>query len=114
MSSNQLPISLANISEIVEQISHSYAAKHNIERSGDWFMLKLQEEVGEVTQAYLMMTKQARSKDKSDEQLHQAFAEELADALCHVLLLAKKYNVNIDQQIEDKWLVWQTKWTEVT
>ena len=109
MSSNQSPISLAEISEIIEQISSSYASKHNIERSSDWFMLKLQEEVGEVTQAYLMMTKQARSKDRTSEQLHQAFAEELADALCHVLLLAKKYNIDIDQQIEDKWLIWKTK-----
>ena len=109
MSNNLLPVSLTEISEIVEQISHSYAAKHNIKRSGDWFMLKLQEEIGEVTQAYLMMTKQARSKDRTSEQLQQAFAEELADALCHILLLAKKYNIDIDQQIEDKWLIWQTK-----
>jgi NTP pyrophosphatase (non-canonical NTP hydrolase) len=47
---------LRSLTNDIEGISETYTSKYNIERTSDWFMLKLQEEVGEVTQAYLMMT----------------------------------------------------------
>jgi NTP pyrophosphatase (non-canonical NTP hydrolase) len=42
---------IKQLSEEVERISQSYADKFNIERDATWFILKLQEEVGELTQS---------------------------------------------------------------
>jgi NTP pyrophosphatase (non-canonical NTP hydrolase) len=53
---------LEHISAEVEQVSQIYAEKFGIERDATWFLLKLQEEVGELTQSYLMLTGNARAK----------------------------------------------------
>lgn len=39
-----------------EAASQKYADENGIARDPDWFMLKLQEEVGEVTQAWNRLT----------------------------------------------------------
>jgi hypothetical protein len=40
----------------------------NITRDSDWFLFKLQEELGELTQKYLMLTKRGRQKGLSEEE----------------------------------------------
>ncbi|EKE14591.1 MAG: hypothetical protein ACD_12C00404G0001, partial [uncultured bacterium] len=42
----------------VEAISKIYSKRFDIDRDGNWFVLKLQEEMGELIQSYLMMIKQ--------------------------------------------------------
>ena len=49
----------------VENISQIYASRFGITRDDDWQILKLQEEVGELTQAHLMRQGQARRKGLS-------------------------------------------------
>ena len=88
----------------VEDISQQYAARFGVERTSPWFLLKLQEEVGELTQAYLMRTGQARDKGHSPADLHAAFAAEIADVVCHALLLARHYEVDVAAEIDRKWL----------
>ncbi len=48
----------------VEEVSQGYASRFGINRDANWFILKLQEEIGELTQAHLMLTGQARTEDK--------------------------------------------------
>ena len=88
----------------VEVVSRRYAERHGIERDGAWFLLKLHEEVGELTQAYLMRAGQARDKGLSREELESGFRAELADVLCHVLLLAGHHGVDLPVEVERKWL----------
>lgn len=95
---------LAQLSDDVEQISRAYAARHGIARDDTWFLLKLQEEVGELTQAFLMRAGQARTKGYSAEEIEEQFASELADVLCHTLLLARHHGVDLRRAIEAKWL----------
>ncbi|MFG2075387.1 hypothetical protein [Nonomuraea maritima] len=45
---------LRELSDEVESISSRYAARLGIERDDTWFLLKLQEEMGELTQAFLL------------------------------------------------------------
>ena len=52
------------LSEEVEQVSQIYAEKYNIERDATWFVLKLQEEVGELIQSYLMLVGKGAYKGK--------------------------------------------------
>ena len=70
-------------------------------------MLKLGEEVGELTQAYLAKNGQARDKGRSDAQIEQDFRAELSDVLAHVLLLAQRFEVDLVSEVERKWLVWK-------
>lgn len=94
------------LTEKVERISQTYAGKYQIRRDQPWFVLKLQEEMGELIQSYLMMSGQARKKDKHAEELRREFEHEAADVLCHILLLIKHFHIDIDKVVEDKWLQW--------
>lgn len=62
--------------------------------------------LGELTQAFLMRTGQARSKGNPQQELDDWFGAGLADALCHVVLMARHHEVDLAEQVERKWLVW--------
>lgn len=87
-----------------EEVSKRYAEKFNIDRDSDWFFIKIQEEFGELTQKYLMMTKRARDKGLTEEEIKKDFETELADVLCHILLFANHHDVDILKNIDEKWL----------
>ena len=93
----------------IEAVSQKYSKQYKIKRNPSWFLLKLQEEVGELTQCYLMMTGKGRSKNKTKKELRTDFEKELADVFCHVLLLARANGVDVERAIDDKWLSWYKK-----
>jgi NTP pyrophosphatase (non-canonical NTP hydrolase) len=97
------------LTEKIEKISENYSIKYQFERDSDWFVLKLQEEVGELIQAYLMVQGKARQKGKSKEQIRDDFENEVADVLAHTLLLAKHFHVDLDRVFEGKWVKWARK-----
>lgn len=90
----------------VKKVSDLYARKFGIKRDSSWYVLKLQEEMGELIQSYLMMKGRARQKDKTTEQITKEFRQEMADVFCHVLLLAKYNKINLEKEVAAKWLVW--------
>jgi NTP pyrophosphatase (non-canonical NTP hydrolase) len=91
----------------VESVSVSYAERNGIDRTDEWLILKLNEEVGELTQAFLARSGQGRDKGLDEEQLDDEFRAELADVLAHVLLIARRFDVDLDDEIRRKWLVWK-------
>lgn len=93
----------------IEAVSQKYSKQYKIKRNPSWFLLKLQEEVGELTQCYLMMTGRGRAKNKSKKILRADFEKEIADVFCHVLLLAHSNKVDLEQAIDEKWLMWYKK-----
>ena len=97
-------MNLKNLISKIEQVSKLYSQKYNISRNKLWYLLKVQEEMGELTQAYLSMNGQGRHKDKTPEELKRAFENEVADVLCHVLLLAKSEGIDLKKAIDAKWL----------
>lgn len=97
---------ITHLTQAVEKVSQSYAKKFGFSRDNNWFVLKLQEELGELIQSYLMLKGKARRKGKTDAQLRDDFHKEIADVFCHVLLLAKHNNVDLEKEIQEKWLVW--------
>ena len=68
----------------------------------EWFRLKLSNEVGELTQAFLVRAGQARGKGNSDVMPDRGFRSELADAVARVLLLARWIDVDSVAEIEQK------------
>jgi NTP pyrophosphatase (non-canonical NTP hydrolase) len=98
-------VELRKLTEDAETVSARYAERHGFTRDDAWFMLKLNEEVGELTQAFLRRAGQARVNGRSPEQIDADFEAELADVLCHTLLLARRHGVDLAAAVERKWLV---------
>lgn len=82
-------------------VSDLYASSHRIDRSGDWPVLKLAEEVGELTQAWLRLDGRARRETNSD--LRADLADEAADVVATILLFALREGIDLDAALEAKW-----------
>ena len=97
---------LAQLTGEIEAVSRAYAERHGIDRDDTWFLLKLHEEVGELTQAFLSRSGQARDRGLDPVELDARYRAELADVLSHVLLLAHHSKVDLEAEIRSKWLRW--------
>lgn len=86
-----------------EEASKRYAAANGITRNDDWFILKLQEELGELTQVWMKLTDRGRKRGLSEPELHEELANETADVLGHILLFAQKNHIDLAPAIARKW-----------
>jgi NTP pyrophosphatase (non-canonical NTP hydrolase) len=57
-----------------DSASLRYCDLHGLERDQDWVMLKLQEEIGELTQVWNTKTGRGRDKGLSQSELQQALS----------------------------------------
>ena len=85
----------------VQTVCDLYAERCGIERNDDWFLLKLQEELGELAQAHLRLS--GRGRGAADE---GARAAEAADVLCMLLLYCRRHGVDLDAAVQAKWLAY--------
>ena len=92
-------MSLAALSEQVARVSDIYAERFSVRRDDDWFMIKLQEELGELAQAHLRLSQRARG-----ESSEQARADEAADVMCMLLLYCRHHHIDLDAAVARKWL----------
>jgi NTP pyrophosphatase (non-canonical NTP hydrolase) len=92
---------LSELSEKVTRISDIYAAEHGIDRSGDWAILKLQEELGELTAEHLRMTGRARGAADAGK-----LGDEAADVLGMLLIYCDRAGIDLEQAMQRKWLHW--------
>ncbi|MEO0544068.1 MAG: MazG nucleotide pyrophosphohydrolase domain-containing protein [Pseudomonadota bacterium] len=86
-----------------EKVSQIYARNCDIKRDDDWQVLKLSEEVGELTSVFLRMTSRGRLKGDEPAEVRQQFEDELADCLAQVLLIAERFEVDLEAAVERKW-----------
>ncbi|KRC42869.1 MULTISPECIES: MazG nucleotide pyrophosphohydrolase domain-containing protein [Oerskovia] len=104
-------LTLPALTERVEAVSALYARKFGIARDPDWFVLKLAEETGELTQAYLAASGRTRPRVASEGEVpdggRAALAAEVADVLAHLLLLARSQGIDVERAVREKWLVWE-------
>ncbi|WP_129788504.1 pyrophosphatase [Promicromonospora panici] len=98
---------LSDLSDEVEIISRVYARVHGVERTDDWLMLKLHEEIGELTQAFLNLSGRSRDRGLTDDETREAFCGEVADALAQLLLVARRFDVDLPGELERKWFRWR-------
>jgi len=94
---------LKQLGETFFLASAAYADMHQIERDRDWFVLKMHEEIGELTQIWSRLTGRGRLKGQSDQDLQRALSDETADLLGHVLLFAEQSHIDLAAAIERKW-----------
>ena len=94
---------LATLSDLVARVSDIYASRNDIARDDDWYMLKLQEELGELTAEYLKLSGRGRLKGASPETLRMALEDEAADVLAMLLLFARNNQIDLETALARKW-----------
>lgn len=94
-------MNLKDLQADVLRISDIYAAEHDIDRDRDWALLKLQEELGELTAEHLRLTGRARGKPDT-----RALGDEAADVLGMLLFYCARSGVDLEQAMQRKWLKW--------
>lgn len=85
----------------VLRISDIYAAEHDIDRDHDWALLKLQEELGELTAEHLRLTNRARGAPDA-----QALGDEAADVMGMLLIYCARSGIDLEEAMQRKWLKW--------
>jgi NTP pyrophosphatase (non-canonical NTP hydrolase) len=86
-----------------DRASQAYCEANGIVRDADWFVLKLQEEVGELTQAWNKVSGRGRRHGVPTDELRRNLEDEAADVLGHVFLLAEAQGLDLRAAIERKW-----------
>lgn len=92
---------LKKLQSDIAKVSNFYAQTFKIERDKDWYILKLQEEMGELSKAYINYTGRGKNKDGD---FKKELIEELADVFAHLILLCDSLGIDIDKAIQEKWL----------
>jgi NTP pyrophosphatase (non-canonical NTP hydrolase) len=98
-------MTLKDLQADVLRISDIYAREHSIDRDRDWALLKLQEELGELTKEHLNLSGRARGKPDAE-----ALANEAADVLGMLLIYCDHAGIDLETAMQRKWL----KWLETT
>lgn len=100
-----MPLDLKQLQDAVLRISDIYAAEHDIDRAkagaGDWALLKVQEELGELTAEHLRMS--GRARGAAD---HDKLGDEAADVLGMLLIYCQAADIDIETAMQRKWLKW--------
>ncbi len=97
-------MNLSDLTASVLRISDIYAREHAIDRDRDWALLKLQEELGELTAEHLRMSGRARGAADAGK-----LGDEAADVLGMLLIYCQMAGVDIEQAMQRKWLHWLEK-----
>lgn len=92
---------IADLKADVLRISDIYAREHSIDRDRDWALLKLQEELGELTKEHLNLIGRARGRPDAE-----ALADEAADVLGMLLIYCERAGIDIEAAMQRKWLKW--------
>lgn len=86
-----------------------YGKQYNFNIDADYALLKLYEELGELTQSILIDRKKCRpEKYLSDEESKIQMAKELADVAGTVIVLADLLGIDLEEAIDNKWI--NKKW----
>jgi NTP pyrophosphatase (non-canonical NTP hydrolase) len=94
----------AQLSERIGRVGDLSAEAHDIPRSPDWYLLKLTEELGELTAEHLLI--EGRSKPNADGSggTRVDLENEAADLFGQFVLYLRANNIDIEAAIERKWL----------
>lgn len=98
---------LAEWTRRLETVSTGYAEVYAVDRTPEWMLLKLMEELGELSQAWLVASGQGRDRGRTAEEQRQSVAAECADVVAMALLTAHRMGIDVEAALEQKWLPWE-------
>lgn len=99
-----MSLKIADLQADVLRISDIYATEHGIDRDRDWALLKLQEELGELTAEHLRMSGRARGEANASK-----LGDEAADVLGMLLIYCDSAGIDLEAAMQRKWLHWLEK-----
>lgn len=103
-----MSLDLKTLQADILRISDIYAREHGIDRDkaavGDWALLKVQEELGELVAEHLRMSGRARGAADAGK-----LGDEAADVLGMLLIYCKAADIDIEASMQRKWLHWLNK-----
>lgn len=94
---------LEELGDKVQRVSDIYARNCDIRRDDDWYVLKLQEELGELVAEFLRLSGRGRMKDMLPADARLALENEAADVLAMLLLFARNENIDLEAVLRRKW-----------
>lgn len=92
------------LSDRIGRVGELYARVHNIPRSADWYLLKLTEELGELTAEHLLIGGRAKPDADGSGATREALENEAADLFGQFVLYLRENDIDIEAAIERKWL----------
>jgi NTP pyrophosphatase (non-canonical NTP hydrolase) len=93
-----------DLSDRIGKVGDLYARVHDIPRSADWYLLKLTEELGELTAEHLLISGRARPNADGSSGTREALENEAADLFGQFVLYLRENKIDIEAAIERKWL----------
>lgn len=94
------------LTDQLKRVLKQYATKFSIDVSSDWLVMKLQEELGELTRSYLNMKGQTRGVTGTASTAKQALGAEIADVIAIAILVADINGIDVEASLSRKWLDW--------
>lgn len=96
------------IKKLQKQVAKKFlsnAKRDKIDVSEDYLMLKLNEELGEFVQSYIIHKKRCRpAKFMPVNQSKREMAKELSDVLGLVFVISTKFKIDIEEALIKKWI----------
>lgn len=96
-------LTLTQAQEISAKVARIYLGNCDVAHDDLWALMKLQEELGELTSAHLSATGRSRRRGKSDEALRAAVEDEAADLLGFLLVFAAEQGIDLGAALMRKW-----------
>lgn len=84
---------------------NQYADKFKIERDDEFYLFKMQEELGELTRAFLELRGSEKKSKATGDELKKAFASDVASLVGNALILALHFDIDLEQNIKDKFTI---------
>ncbi|WP_430251002.1 hypothetical protein [Neorhizobium sp. DAR64860/K0K1] len=101
---DRMSATFKELSDRIGQVGDLYARVHAIERSADWYLLKLTEELGELTAEHLLIAGRAKPNANGSGGTREALENEAADLFGQFVLYLRANEIDIEAAIERKWL----------
>ena len=95
---------LKKAAEHCEKAWSAFAEKHNIKRPDEFYLFKMQEELGELVRTFLEL-RGCERKEKNPEELQKKFEGDCASLIGNALILALHFGVDIEKKIKEKFPV---------
>ena len=96
---------LTELADKAEQASSNYARVNDIVRGSDWYLMKIQEEAGELLAEHLRATGRGRVGTRTPSEIRLALENEAADLLGQLLCYCRFHEIDLEAAINRKWFV---------
>ena len=88
-----------------EKAWSQYAEKFQIHRDDAFYLFKMQEELGELTRAFLELRGSEKKSKTTEEELKKKLASDVASLVGNALILALHFDVDLEANIKRKFPV---------